>query len=150
MNWIKIQFVVWTESLIKNLEVFDYLFILNKTDYFICISKNFISKKEINLELYINNTVSNILDKNQKKLNFMEFLFTLLSVFLVVIRWIIGIIFFLFATALAIGAILSWLMTYDEKKTCKKDDAGWKLFCLIALILTILSLILALLGYLII
>jgi len=80
----------------------------------------------------------------------MEVLFILLSAFLVVIRWIVGITFFLFATALAIGAIFSWFMTYDEKKTCKKDDAGWKLFCLIALILTILSLILALLGYLII
>jgi hypothetical protein len=80
----------------------------------------------------------------------MEFLVILLSVFLVVIRWIVGIIFFLFATALAIVAILSWLMTYDEKKTCKKDDGSWKLFCLIALILTILSSVLAILGYLVI
>ena len=50
----------------------------------------------------------------------MKSLFILLSAFLVVIRWIVGIIFFLVATALAIGAILSWLITYDEKKTCKK------------------------------
>ena len=78
----------------------------------------------------------------------MEFLVTLLNVFLIVIRWIFGTIFFLFAITFAIGAIFSWFMTYDEKKTCKKDDGGWKLFCLIALILTLLSFILALLGYL--
>ena len=51
----------------ENEWIIENLFILNKTDYFICISKNFISKKEINLELYINNNVSNKLDKNQKK-----------------------------------------------------------------------------------
>ena len=89
-------------------------------------------------------------NKNQKILKFMESLFILLSAFLVVIRWIVGIIFFLFAISLAVGAVFSWFVTYDEKKTCKKDDAGWKLFCLIALILTILSFVLAILGYLVI
>ena len=80
----------------------------------------------------------------------MESLFILLSAFLVVIRWIVGIIFFLFAISLAVGAVFFWFITYDEKKTCPKDDAGWKLFCLIALILTILSSVLAVLGYLVI
>ena len=77
----------------------------------------------------------------------MEWLSTFFGVLWVVIKWIFVIVGSLVAIVLAVGSLFSVAIAYDEKKNHKGNDSGWKFFCLIALILLVISAIFVLFGW---